>query len=117
MKSVIVILALLASLASPAVFAQPTSFGAEEATAPAAAVAPDDLKGMLASCDRQLRASEASKELCEKDQTGIGFLGAAYMALWVILMVFFFVVRGRQRKIMLEMKELQARLAKAQGGH
>lgn len=116
MKAAILVLCLLASFASPAVLAEPTSFGAEEVAAPAAPVAPDDIKGMLANCDGQLRACEASSELCEKDKTGIGFLGAAYLALWIILMAFFFMVRGRQRKIVAEMNELRARLAKAQGG-
>lgn len=119
MKSALAIIAVfwLATTAG-SVHAQPASFEAAPAAAPAAAVATDDLNvnGMLKSCDLQLRACETAKDLCEKDATGVTFLGAAYIALWLILMAFFFVVRARQRRLLVEMKTLRDRLAKLQGG-
>ncbi len=110
-----IVASLLVLCVPAAALAQPSSFGAE-LPVPVPAAAPGDLEGMLRSCDAQLRACEASSELCEKDRTGVGFLGAAYIAMWVILMVFFLLVRVRQRRLATEMQELRERLAKAQGG-
>lgn len=115
-RSAIIALILLALWSPLPAAAQPSSFGAETTEPAAPAAAPGDLEGMLRSCDAQLRACEASSELCEKDRAGVGFLGAAYIAMWVILMVFFILVRVRQRRLSAEMQELRERLAKAQGG-
>jgi hypothetical protein len=101
---------------TPAPAAAPTSFGGEAPPAARAAPAPGDLPAMLQSCDAQLRACEQGAELCEKDRTGVGFLGAAYIGLWVILLAFFLVMRNRQRRLMAELRGLQERLAKLQGG-
>ena len=67
----------------------------------------DDPRVQLARCDAELTR-------CERDEVGVTFLGAAYIALWVILLVFFFLVRARQRRLVLEMVELRARLARLQ---
>lgn len=115
-RSVIVAALLLVACLPLTAAAQPSSFGAETSAPAAPAAAPGDLEGMLRSCDAQLRACETSSELCEKDRTGVGFLGAAYIAMWAILMVFFVLVRVRQRRLSAEMQELRARLAKAESG-
>ena len=93
---------------APAVLAQEgsapkrmTTFGAQGAEK--AAPAPDDFRAMLAVCDEQ-------REACEKDAVGVPFLAAAYMALWVILLVFLFSVRASSAKTRAEMEELRARL-------
>ncbi|MDP6945398.1 MAG: hypothetical protein QF464_14715 [Myxococcota bacterium] len=78
-----------------------TTFGAKTAERPPPA--PDDFRGMLAVCDEQ-------REACEKDAVGVPFLAAAYMALWVILLGFLFVVRSGTAKARSEMEELRARL-------
>ena len=75
------------------------SFGSDPAPTPVA----DGAAGMLQVCDKKLTE-------CEQDATGVGFLAAAYLALWVILVIFFFVVRARQARLVAEMRELRARL-------
>ncbi len=94
----------------------PSTFKAAAAPAERPAPAPGDLPAMLQSCDAQLRACEQGAELCEKDRTGVGFLGAAYVALWFILLGFFLAMRNRQRRLMADLRTLQERLAKLQGG-
>lgn len=80
---------------------EPTTFGAPEADA--AAPEPGDFKGMLGVCDQRLEA-------CETDAVGVPFLAAAYMALWVILLGFLFVVRSGQRRLEAELADLRDRL-------
>lgn len=73
----------------------------------ASAAAAGDLAAQLATCNERLVRSE-------KDKTGVGLMTAAYVALWVILVGFFFTARQRQRRLILEMRELKARLARLQ---
>ena len=94
----------------------PTAFGAAEAPTERAEPASGDLPAMLKSCDAQLRACEQGADLCEKDRTGVGFLGAAYIGLWVILLVFFLAMRNRHRRLVADLRVLQDKLAKLQGG-
>jgi len=101
---------------TPAAHPVPGGFKAAEAVPERPVPASGDLPAMLQSCDAQLRTCEQGAELCEKDRTGVGFLGAAYVALWVILLVFFLAMRNRQRRLMADLRTLQARLAKLQGG-
>lgn len=92
---------------------RPSSFGAEPApTPPTEVVAPDDYQGLLRNCD--IVAKNTSRELaaCRQDATGVDFLGAAYLALWAILMVFFLLVRLRQRRLDEEIRALRERLAR-----
>lgn len=65
--------------------------------------AADDFPALLASCDQKLTR-------CKKEN-GVGYLGAAYIALWLILMAFFITTRRRQARLVAEMRELRARLA------
>jgi hypothetical protein len=111
--------ALVLMMACPsAVLAQgyppsPSSFGAEpDKAVPTEAVAPDDFQGLLRNCD--IVAKNTARELaaCKQDATGVDFLGAAYLALWVILMVFFLLVRLRQRRLDEEIRALRDRLAR-----
>jgi len=78
-----------------------TSFGAKKADK--AAPASDDFRAMLGVCDEE-------REACEKDAVGVPFLAAAYMALWVILLGFLFMVRAGNAKTRVEMEELRTRL-------
>ena len=78
-----------------------TTFGAKKAEqAPAA---PDDFRAMLAVCDEQ-------RDACEKDAVGVPFLAGAYIALWLILLVFLFMVRAGTARARAEMEELRARV-------
>ncbi len=98
---------------------KPSSFGAEptEPALPAPKqVAPGDYKGMLENCDLAVKDTTRKLEACTRDATGIGFLGAAYLALWAILMAFFIMVRSRQKKLVAEMQQLRERLARLTDG-
>jgi hypothetical protein len=86
-----------------------------EAANPKAAVTAAELPEMLKQCDAQLRACERGAELCEKDRTGVGFLGAAYLGLWALLLGYFFVTRRRQQRLMADLRALEARLARLSG--
>lgn len=77
------------------------TFGADADAEPA--VAAGDYQGMLAVCDARLEA-------CKDDEVGIPFLGAAYLALWAILIVFLVAVRRGQGRLEAEAGELRARL-------
>lgn len=90
----------------------PSTFGATPTPAAPAEVAPDDFKGMLANCDIYRKNAERELAACKQDAVGVDFLGAAYLALWAILMAFFILVRLRQRRLDEELKALRARLAK-----
>lgn len=92
---------------------RPSSFGAAPTpVAPTEVVAPDDFQGLLRNCD--IVAKNTARELaaCRQDATGVDFLGAAYLALWAILMVFFLLVRLRQRRLDEEIRALRERLAR-----
>lgn len=97
---------LLAVTPAAAQDAPPTTTGF---SAPKTAAQGDGPEALLAVCDQRLT-------LCEKDKTGIDFLAAAYIALWVILLVFFILSRQKQQKLLMEMQELEARLARLQRG-
>lgn len=107
------VLALAAPLRAqaPTPVERPSTFGAtEDAALPA--VAPGDLQGLLRNCDTERERAVAAKKLCEQDKTGVDFLGAAYLALWVILMVFFAIVAIRQKRLGAELTALRERLAR-----
>jgi hypothetical protein len=91
---------------------RPTKFGAEPAAPAPRIVAPDDYKGLLENCDLVVKDTTRKLAACKQDETGIGFLGAAYLALWVILMGFFIHTRMRQKKLTEEMRTLRERLAR-----
>ncbi len=112
MRCLLTLVVLLPLALAPAAFAQSppspapgttgvTSFGAPAADAPAPAA--DDFRGMLAVCDGE-------REACLKDATGVPFLAAAYMALWVILIGFLFMMFRGTATARSEMEELRARL-------
>ena len=111
-----VLILSMALLISPSSLAQTgsTSFGSgEEAPAPALVeAAPGDFEAMLKNCDAQLTTTSTKLEACKRDETGIDFLAWAYIAAWVILAGFFFLVRMKQVKLTAEMAELRARLAR-----
>jgi len=89
--------------ASPVLAAEPggaTTFKAGDAPAKVDA---NDPMALLASCDRQL-------EECKTDAVGMPYLIAAYLALWAILVVYFFLARRGQQKLEAELQELRARL-------
>lgn len=67
------------------------------------AVDKSDPKALLARCDTML-------DQCETDQTGMPYLIAAYLVLWGILMVYFFLARRGQLKLQAELAELRLRL-------
>lgn len=90
---------------------RPTAFGATE-DAPLPTVAPGDLQGLLRNCDAERERAVSAQKLCEQDKTGVDFLGAAYLALWVILMVFFALVAIRQKRLRAELTTLRERLAR-----
>lgn len=94
----------LASLAGTSVWAQepakPVVQFAEPAPAPTDTTDPKEL---LAACDTRV-------EICERDDVGVPFLAAAYMAIWVILIAFLIIIRRGQRRLELELKELERRL-------
>lgn len=116
-RQLVTALVLLLSLSGPA-FAdeappRPSSFGAEPAkAAPTEAVAPDDFEGLLRNCDIVAKNTARELSACRQDATGVDFLGAAYLALWAILMVFFLLVRLRQRRLDDEIRALRERLAR-----
>jgi hypothetical protein len=112
LAAVLVTAASTSAMAQPAPAPQPVS----PPPATSAAAPAEDLGGMLKSCDRQLRTCESERDVCVKDATGVGFLGAAYIALWVVLMAFFMLVRARQKKLVAEMRSLRERLSALQGG-
>ena len=64
---------------------------------------PTDPKQLLAACDTRV-------EICERDAVGGPYLAAAYMAIWGILFAFLIVIRRGQRRLELELKELERRL-------
>lgn len=111
----IIIAAVVAALAAVAAFASGCESAEEQAASTYRAASEtlgerslsDDPRVQLAHCDAALTR-------CERDAVGVTFLAAAYIALWVILLVFFFLVRARQRRLVLEMVELKARLARLQ---
>ncbi len=98
-----VAITLALTLAAPAAFAESKTFQAEP-VAQAAAPAQGDYRAMLAECDRQLEA-------CKTDAVGVPYLGAAYLALWIVLVSFLFVVRRGQRRLLADVYELRERVA------
>lgn len=108
MRTLITLAMALVLFAGSSALAQPapgttgvTSFGAKKADK--AAPAADDFRAMLAACDEQ-------REACEKDAVGVPFLAAAYIALWVILIAFLFMVRSGTSKTRAELEELRTRV-------
>jgi hypothetical protein len=104
-----------ASLVAPPVAAQvpPSSFNAES-DAPVAA--PVGGGGEVAASKAELASCKSALALEKKDATGMDFLVAAYLALWGILLVFFFMVQVRQSRLRTEMEDLRSRLARLGGG-
>ncbi len=99
-------------VASPAV-AQPSTFNAES---DAPAVAPLGGGGEVAALRAELASCKSALALEKKDATGMDFLVAAYLALWGILLGFFFMVQVRQSRLRAEMEDLRSRLARLGGG-
>jgi len=92
---------------------RPSAYGAEpEPATPTTVAAPDDFEGLLRNCDIVARNTQRELSACKTDAVGVNFLSAAYMALWAILMVFFFLVRQRQKRLASEIQSLRERLAR-----
>ena len=97
--------ALAILLLSPVTMAQDAAKSVQFASPeigsePPAAGTPQDL---LKHCDLRV-------EVCERDAVGVPFLAAAYMAIWAILIAFLVVNRRGQRRLELELAELERRL-------
>ena len=92
-----------ASLSSASAWAQDTLKPVVQFAEPAMATDSSDPKQLLAACDNRV-------EVCERDAVGVPFLAAAYMAIWLILFVFLIINRRGQRRLELELKELERRL-------
>lgn len=103
----LVVVSLLGLMASPAaaktVKQHDLTFGAAPSAKTERPIAPGDYKAMLARCDTLLGT-------CQKDAIGVPYLAAAYMALWVILIIFLVMVRRGQGRLRGELDELRARL-------
>ncbi|MGM0575470.1 MAG: hypothetical protein ACQEXJ_07040 [Myxococcota bacterium] len=84
-----------------------TEFGAASDEAEAAEAG--DYQAMLRVCDRRL-------DSCKTDAVGVPYLAGAYMALWGILIVFLVLVRRGQRRLEVELADLEARLREAEEG-
>ena len=113
MVALIALLSTTPAWADEAPPMRPSSFGAEPpAAVPTEVVAPDDFEGLLRNCDIVAKNTARELSACRQDTTGVGFLGAAYLALWAILMVFFLLVRLRQRRLDDEIRALRERLAR-----
>jgi len=109
------VLCLVAPMAAHAQEAQPSpsSYGAAPTpAAPTAVVAPNDFEGLLRNCDIVAKNTARELSACNTDAVGVDFLGAAYMALWAILMVFFVLLRQRQKRLVDEIQALRERLAR-----
>ncbi len=92
---------------------RPSSFGAAPTpAAPTQVVAPNDFEGLLRNCDIVAKNTARELSACNTDAVGVDFLGAAYMALWAILMVFFVLLRQRQKRLVDEIQALRERLAR-----
>ncbi|MBD90062.1 MAG: hypothetical protein CL940_06980 [Deltaproteobacteria bacterium] len=109
-RTLITLLILGASLMTSAAWAQDGQAAAEgdkpvvQFAEPAKVAAdPSDPKQLLAACDTRV-------EICERDAIGVPYLAAAYMAIWCILIAFLIVIRRGQRRLELELKELERRL-------
>jgi len=109
---------LLLALAGAPAHAQeapprPSYFGpAPTPVAPTEVVAPNDFEGLLRNCDVVARNAAREAAACRTDAVGVDFLAAAYMALWAILMVFFVLLRQRQKRLVDEIQALRERLAR-----
>ena len=97
-------LALLAFvLSSPVAMAQEQAKSVKFTEPVTEATENMDTKQLLAACDNRV-------EVCERDAVGVPFLAAAYMAIWGILFAFLIVIRRGQRRLELELQELERRL-------
>ena len=76
----------------------------------------DTPKSAPVTVEQALDRCARDVEALETDAIGIPFLGAAYLAFFAILAVFFVMVRVKQRRMEEEMAELKQRLARLQGG-
>ncbi len=103
-------------VASPAVAQVPPSTFKAESDAPPVAPLGSGGGGEVAQLRAELAACNQALALEKKDATGMGFLVAAYMALWAILLGFFFMVQVRQSRLRAEMEDLRSRLARLGGG-
>lgn len=106
MRNRTIVLFLISLLALPALaFAQGTKF--EAGAGPSEKGAPTTLEG----CQTEL-------ETCVEHKDGTPYLYAAYLGLWVVLIVFLFMIDQGQRKLEAELVELKARHRRleAQGG-
>ncbi len=91
----------------------PSKFAAPEA-APAAERLPSDLaageaRSLLEACDLELTTAKLEVQHS-------GYLRAAYIAIWLILLVFLVVSRRGQRRLATEVAELRARLIELDSG-
>ncbi len=100
--AVIAVFGLIGLSADQAFSGEPaTTYKAGEAGATKANA--NDPVSMLAQCDRELEA-------CKTDAVGMPYLVTAYLILWAILMVYFFLARRGQQALQAELSELRARL-------
>ena len=105
------------SMVAPAAMAQvpPSTFNAES-EAPAVVPVGGGVGGEVGALRAELASCKQALALEKKDATGMDFLVAAYLALWVILLGFFFMVQLRQSRLRAEMEDLRSRLARLGGG-
>lgn len=96
--------------------AKPTEFGAAAPEVKLEKVAPGDFEGMLRNCDILRTQAETGRANCETDGANMPFLVAAYLALWLILLVYFVVLSRRQAHLRAEMLVLRERLARLGDG-
>ena len=81
-----------------------------------AAQGPDPLQKCLADNAELVKLAGQFEDKVKHSEGEIPFLGAAYLALWVILFAFLFGWRRSQRNLEREIVELRARLEAAEGG-
>lgn len=96
--------------------ARPTEFGAAAPTVKLEQVKPGDFEGMLRNCDILRTQAETARANAEKDGANMPFLVAAYLALWLILLVYFVLLSRRQAHLRAEMLVLRERLARLGDG-
>ncbi|MFT7578646.1 MAG: hypothetical protein ACI9MR_000304 [Myxococcota bacterium] len=104
------LLALILILSGPMLLVIPTQPASAQTGSTTFDAAPAPAQGTvseLTDCSRRL-------EECDQDSLSMPFLGAAYGALWVILMIYLSFNASRNAKLREEIEELRARLLKAE---
>ena len=94
----------------------PTEFGAAAPEVKLEQVKPGDFEGMLRNCDILRTQADTARANCETDGANMPFLVAAYLALWLILLVYFVILSRRQAHLRAEMHVLRERLARLGDG-